>query len=380
MSALFSPARLYGMILIGLCVGFTLLSLTITVFGRARESWSEKRELEVFPKLPGSLAQWETFPGRFETAFNDHFGLRKLLLRLNSYLAMTQRFPARDVIQGKDGWLFYAGESALELYRNERQLSRIELEIWREELSRRKAWLAARKVGYLFVVVPDKHTIYPEFMPAIPPRRDRQSQYDQLVSMAQGNDIPILDLRPALRAAKAGGRLYLKHDTHWNNWGAYLGYREMMDALTGLPDRHTLRLDSGQLVHVTARGDLATMAGFSWMEPAPVLDPAAYRCRYEIRQEPGPRIGLETSRTHCRGEKYKVVILHDSFGVALHKYFGQSFGEAVNMWPRPTFAETQEHIERERPDFVIEQRAERFLQYGPHKFGPPGLYLVRAAE
>ena len=37
-----------------------------------------------------------------------------------------------------------------------------------------------------------------------------------------------MDVRPALIAAKSSGILYYRTDTHWNDWGAFIAYQQII--------------------------------------------------------------------------------------------------------------------------------------------------------
>lgn len=160
-------ARLYSGALIGLAMAFSFASLIAMAFKHAEVSIGENRTLTQLPGWPRTVAQWDSFPERFDAYFNDNFGLRKLLLRLNSNFTtvMLGRSPSDKVVFGKDDWLFYAGDNSIELYRNQRPFSALQLANTEAALALRMRPLQAANRSYLFVVVPDKHTIYPEMMP-----------------------------------------------------------------------------------------------------------------------------------------------------------------------------------------------------------------------
>jgi hypothetical protein len=335
------------------------------VFRHADISQAENRTLARLPQLPRSLEQWQSFPQRFDAYFNDNFGLRKQLLRLNSNLStiVLGRLPSDKVIFGKDKWLFFSGEGSIELYRNKRPLSSVQLDDAREALSLRVRRLAELKAPYLFFVVPDKHTLYPEKMPSFMVRRDPPSQLDQIVKMAKFAGLPLLDLRPALLHGKPDGLVYFKDDTHWTDWGAYLGYREVMVSLP-LAELPILRFDYRQFsVPAELSGDLANMANLPWVERTVTLDPSANRCRVTI--VPSKQLGsnLWVVRSQCSGAKYKVVYIGDSFTDRIVQYLGQSFGEVVYVI-RSGFTPLRDirpWVESEAPDLVIEELAERHV-------------------
>ena len=361
--------RLYGFVLMGMLAAALGFSTIVMVGSLARVSQTENRYLAPLPGLPGNAAEWLAFPARFDAFMADNFGLRDLLLATDSAVS-TGIFgePApRGALRGKDGWLFYTGEQSLELYRRDLVFDDAALRGWRRELERRQAWLAERGIGYLFVVAPGKETIYPEFMPSYLRRRDRPSEYDQLMALAAENGLPVLDLRPALLAAKPEGLLFYKHDTHWNDRGAYLGYRAIVAEMGALPALKPVELTLEQFPErQVGPGDLARMAGLHWTETVPIADPAGFRCRFEASADP-ERLDrqIDLIRTHCAGAPYKLLMLRDSFSSGMIKYFAQSVGDAAFYWMYPSFAGWQRCVEAEHPDFVIEERVERWIRAAP---------------
>ena len=118
----------------------------------------------------------------------------------------------------------------IELYQNALPLSESDLELMKQRIAGRRDRLAAKGIGYEFVIAPDKHTIYPEFMPSRFLRKPKPSQYAQTMEMARAADLPVVDLRPDLLAAKPLGQLYRRDDTHWNDLGVSVAMGPMFDA------------------------------------------------------------------------------------------------------------------------------------------------------
>ena len=358
-------ARLYSGTLVGLVMAFSFASLIAMAFKHAEISIGENRALTQLPGWPRTAAEWDSFPERFDAYFNDNFGLRKLLLRLNSNFTavMLGRSPSDKVVFGKDDWLFYAGDNSIELYRNQRPLSSLQLDNTRAALQRRMQPLAAAGRPYLFVVVPDKHTIYPEEMPTYMSRRDPPSQLDQVVAMAGKEHLPVLDLRATLRQGKADGQVYFKDDSHWTDWGAYLGYRSIMAALP-LPNLPVIDLDATRFAVTSEHaGDLAGMAGLTRREVTRTSAPVHDRCAFTATTYQPAGDDISVGRTFCPQSRYKIMFIGDSFTEGLVKYLSRSFGEVVYV-ARSGFKPSREIaplIERERPDLVIEELAERHL-------------------
>lgn len=359
-------AKLYATTLVGFVVLFSIAVPALMAFNQSGISRSENRVLARLPEWPRSPAEWETFPQRFEAYFNDNFGLRTLMLRLHTNFStvMLGRLPSNRVIEGKDEWLFFAGDQAIDQYRNRRPLSPVQLDDTRDALLRRMRQAAALNARYLFIVVPDKHNIYPEKMPSLLTRSERPSQLDQVIAVAKSANVPMLDLRPAMLAGKfEGGLVYFKDDTHWTDWGAYLAYRAVI-AAQPLPDVPLLEMNFGQFtVRSGFAGELARMSNLPWVEPSLSAVASADRCRLDATGPTEVNISVVVARSKCAGAKYKVVYIGDSFTHRIRRYVGQSFGEVAFVIRSAflPFSQLQPYVDNEAPDLIIEELVERHL-------------------
>ena len=91
-----------------------------------------------------------------------------------------------------------------------------------------------RGAKYLLVSTPDKHTVYPEHLPAWLEQGAQLSKVQQLVTyMKAHSTVEVLDLSKALIEAKQTRDVYLQTDTHWNEFGAFVAYRAVIQALAG---------------------------------------------------------------------------------------------------------------------------------------------------
>lgn len=361
-------ATLYGTLLLGFFAVATTLGGVLTFVGNPDPMANEKRRLAQL-EIPQSLAQWEQFPKRFDAFFGDNFGFRQALIRLDSKLslALLGRSSSDRVVVGKNNWLYFAGEHSIELYQNALSLSDSDLELMKQRIAGRRDRLAAKGVGYEFAIAPDKHTIYPEFMPARFLRKQKPSQYSQTMEMAKAAQLPVVDLRPILLAAKPSGPLYLRDDTHWNDLGVSVALPPIFDAMRPKFDIAAPKLspDDFELKPVKT-GDLAEMALINRSETAPVLKDAALPCRYEVTEKNWDSEGRRLyTRTHCPDKGGKLLFIHDSFGQALVPRLAAQFGDMAAFWARPTDEQFDALVAQEKPDFVLEERAERYLSTHP---------------
>jgi hypothetical protein len=331
-----------------------------------------REQLAQFPALTLDWPSVRAFPGAFTRYFEGNFAFRPRLVEWQSVL----RFEALDaspspvVVKGRDGWLFYWDDGAPEDYTNANPFTRDELEAWQRTLEGARDWLAARGIAYLFVIAPDKHVIYPEYMPvSIRPVRG-ESRIDQLVAhLGAHSTVDVLDLRPALLGAKAGERIYQRTDTHWNDRGAFVAYRQILQRLApSLPGARPMDRSMFEAREVHSSGlDLAGMLGLtdSLREEDLRLvrrDPAAARVVEPLNPDPH---GIEgRMATELRGGSLpRAVVFRDSFGSALIPFLSEHFSRTLYLW-QPNF--DPEAILEEHPAAVIQEWAGRHL----HTLGP----------
>jgi len=107
-----------------------------------------------------------------------------------------------------------------------------ELKDWQFIFESRRDWLQRRGIRYLVVIPPDKHTIYPEYLPA-GVKYESAPKLDQFITYMTSNaSVPILDLRGALTEAKQRRRVYLLTDSHWNQYGAFVACNEIVRTMS----------------------------------------------------------------------------------------------------------------------------------------------------
>src|SRR5579862_5989784 len=119
---------------------------------------------------------------------------------------------------------------------SERVLNGEGLATWKSYLEHRQQWLSAKGIKFLFVVAPDKESVYPEFLPPTIKSTSAQLAVDQLARYLREthSSVDLLSLREPLLDARTREqeRLYYKQDSHWNSLGAYYGYEAIIRRLS----------------------------------------------------------------------------------------------------------------------------------------------------
>jgi len=327
---------------------------------------SENRLLAAFPSRPQNIGGVKKFMAGWEAYFNDHFGCRRCLVMWHNKLmwSLFEDKNARNVLVGPDGWFFISEPWMIEHFRGAMQFTDAQLHDWQKLLEHRRDWLAQRGIKYVFVIAPEKYTIYPEHLPVWLKDLGGRTKSDQFYAyMKAHSTVEVLDLRPMLSAAKKTTPVYLKTDTHWNELGAFLASEELVRALGEhqLPELAPLSLDSFDLTHrLTAGGDLVNIRGIriSMAESnAFFLTPKPSLPVLETFIPTGEHVMDQATAKNPRGHGLAMVYT-DSFGRGWISFLSYQFGEADFFW--------QYHlngplIERRKPVVVVNEMVERFF-------------------
>ena len=333
----------------------------------------ENRIAAGWPAMPASYADARGWPARFDAAFADHFGGRNALIALHHWTKAVGfgTSPAANVVIGRDGWLFFRGEDGKAIDRDYRGVLPYppdEPVLIAAEFKRRYDFLSALHIPYVVMVVPDKATIYPEYLPSWLTKVAPQTRLDRLyAALAAYPEITVLDLRPALIAAKPRERTYFKTDSHWNLVGATIGYEVLATVLKakvpGFPAVPPERPPYVAGVDFYS-GDLARMIGsrhaYREEDIAPiwkVLVNIDGHCAKPVAPPADPPGADPATLIHVcdRPDLPVALVYRDSMADALIPLLSENFRRVVYV-TRPF---ERALVERERPDVVIDELVER---------------------
>jgi alginate O-acetyltransferase complex protein AlgJ len=341
---------------------------------------TENRLLARIPSFSLLMQRPHRFAKTFKAFFDDQFESRNQLVRLNSLvryrLLRVCSNPA--VIPGKHGTLFFAGDhtvvpkydqgNELVNYRRIRPLTEYQLRRIADIVDRRRAWAASMGAKFLFVITPDKSTIYPELLPASLNRLSGPSPTDQIIDYLHHNTpVNLVDLRGELIEAKRHGPLYLARDTHWNAHGAFVGYQAVARKLRDLFPRIE-PLSPNELTQSTIpySGDLTKMLNLGELleEEIALLTPMRPRSHpipFPLDCRPVATWQAPPMATKIAGSKLpRALVYHDSMVYYMMPYLSEHFETAVYIRDLNVNLES---VKNYHPDIVIHECLERMLQY-----------------
>lgn len=219
------------------CIGFIVLLLAAcAVPGLSYLLGYEAQNLENRPlareaKLVSRGALNLDYPADFDAWWQDHFGLREEMVTAFHALTMGTLTDTlnQKVVVGRGNYLFYS--ETMNDYLGLARMSDEEIQKAAATLRLQQEYCAALGMRFAFMAAPNKNTVYPEYMPARYRPTGEESNRARLYRALAGAGVATVDLAAQLRAHKAEGALYFEQDTHWNERGALVGYRAIMEAL-----------------------------------------------------------------------------------------------------------------------------------------------------
>ncbi|MBF0258613.1 MAG: hypothetical protein HQK62_07215 [Desulfamplus sp.] len=352
----------------------------------------EKRDRVKFElQSPSDFEKLKGMPDQVNRWFNDNFGLRNDLIaacaRLQ-YDLFGKSMDIQKVVIGKNGFLFLGDYFAdvLKQYMNIKYFNMNQLTVFMSSLRNIQSYLERQNIAFLFVIVPDKHSIYPEYLPArFSKIKNGHNSYDQIIERLKLSDINFVDLKNVLTKQKDNysDRLYYKTDSHWSNIGAYIGYKAIIDKIS---DTFSY-IDSPSMIDINIlqsryyRYDLSQMSKLTWMDdfyadvyfskPLANLKFHDLRTDHGLQQNSNQDNFVETFEyvkvTNSEAENsYKVLMLRDSFCNALSQFFSRDFQEVTYIDHEEidkTDFSLPQMVNKNKPDIVIFEIAERLLMY-----------------
>jgi hypothetical protein len=269
-------------------------------------------------------------------------------------------------IVGKDGWLFYSYDQSIGEYQKIDTLKMKKMSSLQKGLDRLNKDLTKEGVDLLVVIPPNKTTIYHQYMPSQISVIGQESQLDQFVEyMRLHGDTPILDLRPTLLDKSRSQSMYFKTDSHWNDFGAYYSYREIMKSLSSnYPNLEPHPLSDFEYRYVNdSTRDISLLMGFqNFKEENRRLFP---KFKVDLKEtNPVLFYGADSTRivTNSDINLPRLLVFHDSFYRTLSRFIEPHFSRVMTIpWTDKAEIWSLDWIERENPDIVIIEVVERYL-------------------
>lgn len=177
---------------------------------------SENHENRRFAEMPVlSMGTISTFPGEFDTCFNDHLLYKNQLVMVNTMrnqllgvgTTAIEYKSFSNAIKGKDNWLFYnafnESEDSIDDYMCINLYDDAQLQEISQHYVDLQQELAERGTELVVLYAANKEQVYPEYMPSTIIPSGSCSRTDQLVDYINENTtVPVLYTKDSLLKEK----------------------------------------------------------------------------------------------------------------------------------------------------------------------------------
>ncbi len=296
--------------------------------------------------------------------FEEHFYKRDFLVGLAvrlKYEMGDRVFP--QVLIENDGWMAHITEKEPDYFQNARPLKgKAKIA---DEIASLNEYLAGQGITLLVVAAPSKASIYPEMMPDELKPFSTLSKLDELLAYMRENNQPsLLDLRPALSRARQEQDVYYKTNTHWNGYGAYVAYAEILGALAqSHPELIPYPIDELQLITTPPEAqDLPRIMRANFIvEPSFYFEPQMPFVQTLTSEN---YFGYHQAFSAPNDSLPALLIFHDSFGeYYLNNYLAMNFSQSHFVYNNAIrkYLSPQE-LKKIQPDIVIIEILERNIE------------------
>ena len=166
---------------------------------------------------------------------------------------------------------------------------------------------------------------------------------------------------------KTRNQVFYRTDTHWNNRGEYVGYTQIVKAVsTWFPQIKPVPISAFDSFHCYSEPgrDLSLLLGMRSYFWDTYLDLKMIKpgLAHEVRPSPPegklPARGPDIVFEHPDKRLPRAVVFRDSFGTWLIPLLAENFSRVRYSWQ---YTCDHEIVEQERPDVVIQEMVERTL-------------------
>lgn len=278
---------------------------------------TENRKLSEFPKIIVDGKPNLDFVEGLDDFVNDRIGFRQYLVMMNTALktGIFRQSTEDSIILGKDNWLFYS--DTVDDYMGIQTLSDRNIQNIVNTYEMVNERLKDYGKTMVFTVIPNKNSVYPEYMADTYIYKDGGNLSALSDKMADA-DILFANVKDEL--LKNDAVFYQAQDSHWTYEGALIGYKTIMDASgfsyngfdgVEFEERKDWDADLGVMLYsVNAETDV---------QKYPKYD---FSFEYTSHEKEPDAIKLSTYNEFGTGN---AVIYRDSFMNAGHVYFAENF-------------------------------------------------------
>ncbi len=296
------------------------------------------------------------FVKEVKSEYETNFVLKPLFL--NGYLTMKSkvlkdRTLPHKAFEGNENWWFLGNDYnntldnafGLNCY-TKNQLNRIKnlIHSWH-------SYLENIGVSFFVVMPPNKNIVYREQL-AFQLIQKKTTGQQVKEHLGLDNKINFIDLTESIITAKSCYPTFIKTDTHWNDYGAFIGYNHTMEVINTSFDFKTENLSNYNFNYNNYyAGDIPKLINSESYSVNLMLRKGQYQSKNIVMDE--------FRRTYRNTKKSgNILVYHDSFMLAMMPFINETFGEVNYI---KSYQLNTDEILKHKPDILILELVERNL-------------------
>ena len=267
----------------------------------------------------------------------------KINSEISSAVSGNTYIESKTVLLGKDNWLFYKaaddGDSISD-YKGTNHYTKEKMKSIMKKLEREKAVLKSKGAQMILLMLPNKESVYAEYMPDNVKRKSEKTRMDIFADYLQKySKLKVVYPKQELVAAKAAYQTYYKTDTHWNQIGVFIGVQALKEKIDGSFD--SLAKVEFEIEKKNYAGDLAKLCKMT--------DTYQDDIKYALKPS-SVKKGIKSGK--------KLLIIGDSFSDLMPEIAKKYFAEVrtIGVW-----SFSLRDVEKYKPDIVVWECVERYL-------------------
>ena len=358
------------LLILAFLIIITMPQLLITVFKVENpQDTSENRKLAEKPKFDANKPL--IYATEYEAYYNDNLPFRSVIRNAwtNFNFQILNEAMTNQVLVGKNegdissSWLFY--QSNLENENNPVKEAQGLLSFSAKEYDQilsmmdvNKTELEKRNIELYYAFIPNKENVYKDKFPEHVIIYDDNTRVDKLVNHILENTelTNVIYLKNALESEKNDFQVYHKQDTHWNDYGAFIGFRQIMSEINDeyTDFTHKVTKVDEKIIEM----DLSKMSG---------INDILKDIDYEVEFLPDVKYDetvIETDNkiiiTECPNAPINktLMLVGDSYRSGMIPYFAKVYSKVIFLH-RCDYA--NHLLDAYQPDVVIGQFLERYV-------------------
>jgi len=372
---------------------FSLLLYAIMIFsllgmGRVTDAQfirSEQRSRELFPQWEWKSNTMKEYFQKLENFINDNYAYRDNLTKWNNtmYYHLHVSVNPEKLLLGKNNYLFLGNywQDVITETKGKDTLSGEYTQRFLKDMETRNRFLQMKGIPFYVVMAPNKHTVYPEYLPDYIHLSEHRFVEKLRAAEKQFTFLILEDTIKSLKK-KYGDLLYNKTDSHWSAIGAFAAYCYLMNRIKkDFPLVTIFQFDTSkyQILDFPRGWGLGNMLNLKTSFDDYIVQLVNSKVNVDsifLLSSDGKRKPVLWNKNVNAAEKmvivnqmrpFTVLFLRDSYMEKMTPFLNQTFGKCIYYhFNSEEGREFVNLVDLYKPDMVVYEFVERLFGEGKH--------------